>query len=158
MSIKITDLPVVGEAEAEFLRQYPDFDPDGGLAELRRCEYGRLDGGQIYLDYTGGGLHAASQIDSHVEILSEPVLGNPHSNSPASLAATEHVERARGAVLDFFHAPPDDYLCVFTANASAALRLVGESYPFAPGVHLGPDCGQPQLGERHPGVRPAQGC
>jgi molybdenum cofactor sulfurtransferase len=125
------------QAEVDFRCRYPDFDPDGGLAELRRREYGRLDaGGQIYLDYTGGGLHAASQIDSHVEILSERVLGNPHSNSPASLAATEHVERARGAVLDFFHAPPDDYLCVFTANASAALRLVGESYPFAPGCTL----------------------
>ena len=34
---------------------------------------------------------------------------------------------------EFFNAPPDEYLCVFTANASAALRLVGESYPFAPG-------------------------
>jgi hypothetical protein len=26
----------------------------------------------------------------------------------------------------------DEYRCIFTANASAALRLVGESYPFAP--------------------------
>ncbi len=35
-------------AEAEFSRRYPEFDPDGALAELRRLEYGRLDdGGQI---------------------------------------------------------------------------------------------------------------
>ena len=61
------------------------------------------------------------------------VLGNPHSNSPTSLASTELVERARRVVREFFNAPPDDYLCVFTANASAALRLVGESYRFAPG-------------------------
>ena len=40
---------------------------------------------------------------------------------------------ARRVVREFFNAPPDDYLCVFTANASAALRLVGESYRFAPG-------------------------
>ena len=104
------------------------------MAELRRLEYGRLDeGDQIYLDYTGGGLHAASQIEAHAGLLRTRVLGNPHSNSPASLASTQLVERARRAVREFFNAPPDDYLCVFTANASAALRLVGESYRFAPG-------------------------
>ena len=48
-------------------------------------------------------------------------------------ASTELVERTRRRVLDFFNAPPDEYLCIFTANASGALRLVGESYPFAPG-------------------------
>ena len=124
----------LGEAEADFRRRYPGFDPDRTLARLRRSEYARLDeGGQIYLDYTGGGLHAASQIDAHADLLRARVLGNPHSNSPASLASTEFVERARRVVREFFNAPPEDYLCVFTANASAALRLVGESYRFAPG-------------------------
>jgi molybdenum cofactor sulfurtransferase len=124
----------LSEAEADFGRRYPEFDPDGALAELRRREYARLDeSGQIYLDYTGGGLHAASQIEAHAELLRGRVLGNPHSNSPASLASTELVERARRVVREFFNAPPEDYLCVFTANASAALRLVGESYRFAPG-------------------------
>ena len=124
----------LSEAEADFSRRYPEFDPDGALAELRRLEYARLDeGGQVYLDYTGGGLHAASQIEAHAELLRARVLGNPHSNSPTSLASTELVERARRVVREFFNAPPDDYLCVFTANASAALRLVGESYRFAPG-------------------------
>ena len=61
------------------------------------------------------------------------VLGNPHSNNPTSLAATALVERARPVVCEFFNAPPDEYLCVFTANATGALRLVGESYPFEPG-------------------------
>ena len=124
----------LSEAEADFNRRYPEFDPDGALAELRRLEYARLDeGGQVYLDYTGGGLHAVSQIEAHAELLRARVLGNPHSNSPASLASTGLVEGARRAVREFFNAPPEDYLCVFTANASAALRLVGESYRFAPG-------------------------
>jgi selenocysteine lyase/cysteine desulfurase len=43
------------------------------------------------------------------------------------------MEHARRVVREFFNAPPDDYLCVFTANASAALRLVGESYRFTLG-------------------------
>jgi molybdenum cofactor sulfurtransferase len=124
----------LGSAEAEFNHRFPDFDADGTLAELRRTEYGRLDEGEhVYLDYTGAGLHAASQIASHIELLRTRVLGNPHSNSPASLASTELVERTRCAVRKFFNAPEDDYLCVFTANASAALRLVGEAYRFGPG-------------------------
>ena len=69
-------------AEAEFLTTFPEFDPAGTFAQLRRTEYGRLDAeGQIYLDYTGGGLHAASQIEAHADRLCRRVLGNPHSNS-----------------------------------------------------------------------------
>jgi selenocysteine lyase/cysteine desulfurase len=34
-------------------------------------------------------------------------------------------------VLAFFHASPDEYECILTPNASGALKLVGESYPFA---------------------------
>ena len=124
----------LGRAEAAFTARFPSFDPDGRLAALRRAEYGRLDAeGQVYLDYTGGGLHAASQIEAHADRLCRRVLGNPHSNSPTSSASTELVERTRRRVLDFFNAPPDEYLCIFTPNASGALRLVGESYPFAPG-------------------------
>ena len=121
-------------AEAAFAREYPTFDPDGSFAELRRSEYGRLDvNDEVYLDYTGGGLHAASQIDAHMELLRSCVLGNPHSNNPTSVASTTLVQLTRRLVLEFFNAPPDQYFCIFTANASAALRLVGESYPFRPG-------------------------
>jgi molybdenum cofactor sulfurtransferase len=121
-------------AEQQFLDRCPDFDPDGGFARLRASEYGRLDAhDQVYLDYTGGGLHAASQIDAHAALLKERVLGNPHSANPTSLAMTELVEGARAYVHEFFNAPDDDYLCVFTPNASGALRLVGEAYRFEPG-------------------------
>lgn len=120
-------------AQEAFLRQFPSFDPDGSFAALRAREYGRLDAeGSAYLDHTGAGLHAASQIDAHVGLLRARVLGNPHSGSPASLASSALLEGARRDVLEFFRAAPQDYLCVFTANASAALRLVGESYPFTP--------------------------
>ena len=128
------ELAGAAAAEAAFLRRYPGFDPDGAFARLRRTEYGRLDRtGHVYLDYTGGGLHADGQIEAHAALLHNRVLGNPHSNNPASLASSELVEQARQAVCDFLRAPREEYLCVFTANASAALRLVGEAYPFAPG-------------------------
>jgi selenocysteine lyase/cysteine desulfurase len=120
-------------AERDFLAACPGFDPAGTFPTLRRREYGRLDAaGHVYLDYTGGGLHAASQVDAHAELLRSQVLGNPHSDNPTSRTATELVARTRRAVLDHFHAD-DQYLCVFTANASAALKLVAESYRFEPG-------------------------
>ncbi len=46
---------------------------------------------------------------------------------------TELVERARAAVLAFFGASPDEYVAIFTPNATGALRLVGEAYPFRAG-------------------------
>jgi molybdenum cofactor sulfurtransferase len=124
----------VVEANAAFTARFPEFDADGAFADLRAGEYGRLDDAdQVYLDYTGGGLHAASQIDAHAELLRTTVLGNPHSNNPTSLATTALVERARAQVHEYFGAPAEDYLCVFTSNASAALKLVGEAYRFEPG-------------------------
>jgi len=102
--------------------------------ELRAAEYSRLDRlGHVYLDYTGGGLYAESQLREHHAALADDVLGNPHSHNPTSLASTALVEQAREAVLRFFNASPDVYEVVFTSNASGALKLVGESYPFGRG-------------------------
>ncbi len=110
------------------------FDADGSLASLRRTDYGRLGaGGHVYLDYTGGGLYATSQLDRHRAMLEANVFGNPHSASSASLAATAEVERARRAVLAFFGDRAGEYECIFTANASGGLKLLGDAFPFGPG-------------------------
>ena len=45
---------------------------------------------------------------------------------------TERVEAVRAAVLRYFNADPEEYVAIFTQNATGALRLVGESYPFSP--------------------------
>jgi len=117
-----------------FLQAYPTYAQTQLLDEWRRTEYGRLDAThQIYLDYTGGGLYAESQLDAHMAILKNQVLGNPHSANPTSLAMTEMVEGTRHFVLNYFNASPEEYIAVFTMNASNALKLLGEAYPFAPG-------------------------
>jgi selenocysteine lyase/cysteine desulfurase len=104
------------------------------LDELRATDFARLDAaGHVYLDYTGGGLFAASQLHEHVRLLESTVLGNPHSINPTSAVSTELAERARACVLDFFRADPDEYVAIFTPNATGALRLVGEAYPFRAG-------------------------
>jgi molybdenum cofactor sulfurtransferase len=40
---------------------------------------------------------------------------------------------ARKAVLNFFDAPSEEYTVIFTSNASSALKLVGEAFPFSHG-------------------------
>ena len=120
-----------------FLRMYPAYPSTHIIDDLRASEYARLDiGGHIYLDYTGGGLYAESQLRRHNKMLSEHVFGNPHSSNPTSQAATQLVEHAREYVLKFFNADPEEYLAIFTPNASVALKLVGESYPFPGGRYL----------------------
>jgi len=116
----------------QFLASHPDYAATGALDDLRAAQYGRLDAqDEVYLDYTGAGLHAASQVHEHAQMLSDHVLGNPHSASPSSMATTHRVEQARAAVLAYFNGT-GDYTAIFTLNASGALKLVGESYPFAP--------------------------
>ncbi len=122
------------KACADFVARFPDYKKTALLDDLRATEYRRLDErSQVYLDYTGGSLYAESQLQKHHELLRSSVLGNPHSASPASVAMTEHVERTRRHILNYFNARAEDYVLVFTANATAALKLVGESFPFAPG-------------------------
>ena len=121
-------------AFSRFIEAYPSFETTRQIDALRASEYSRLDNRRhVYLDYTGGSLYADSQLREHMALLCEHVLGNPHSSNPASSAMTLMVEQTRQAVLEFFNASPEEYLVIFTANASGALKLVGESYPFGAG-------------------------
>ncbi len=123
-----------GAAFEAFRKAYPVYDETRKLDELRATDFARLDQlGHVYLDYTGGGLYAQSQVLEHMALLSNGVFGNPHSKNLTSMAMTHLVEQAREYVLQFFNASPDEYLVIFTPNATGALRLVGESYPFGPG-------------------------
>jgi molybdenum cofactor sulfurtransferase len=122
------------EAYDAFLTAYPEYARTSSLDALRASDFQRLDEQQhVYLDYTGGSLYADSLVRAHTELLAGHVFGNPHSTSPSSSSMTSLVERSRGAVLRFFNAAPGEYIAVFTANATAALKLVGEAYDFAPG-------------------------
>jgi selenocysteine lyase/cysteine desulfurase len=119
---------------ATFLHQYGGFYQPKGAIDfeiLRKEQYGRLDEeGQTYLDYVGASLHGSSQVNAHVAVLNHTVLGNPHSTNPASIAATKHEEECRAAIFSHFNADPNEYDIVFTPNASHAMKLVGESFPF----------------------------
>ena len=125
------------KAYESFLEAYPEYSGTCDLDELRKREFERLDRmHHIYLDYTGGGLYSEAQVSQHMDFLKSHVLGNPHSSNPTSTGTTELVELTRRHVLEFFNASPDEYGVIFTSNASQALKLVGESYPFEPGDRL----------------------
>lgn len=122
------------QEEIKFLDEFPDYIKTKKLDDLRQTDFERLNRlGQVYLDYTGAGLYGESQLKEHLSLLSNNVFGNPHSSNPTSLAATKLVDRARAYVLKFFNASADEYVCIFTKNASESLKLVGESYPFGDG-------------------------
>jgi selenocysteine lyase/cysteine desulfurase len=133
-SAAVTDGPRLYDT---FLRANPEFDATSTLDALRGTEYARLDAqDHVYLDYTGGGLYAERQVREHLALLTNGVFGNPHSKNLTSLAMADLVEQTRDDVLRFFNASPDEYMVVFTTNATGALKLVGESYPFVPGSIL----------------------
>ncbi|MBP2160343.1 MULTISPECIES: aminotransferase class V-fold PLP-dependent enzyme [Asticcacaulis] len=112
-------------------RAMTDFDA------LRANEFARLDAhGVTYLDYTGAALHSASQAAAHAARITDGVYGNPHSSHTPSRASMADIAAARAMALAFFDADPDIYDIVLTHNASAAIRLVAESYPFGPSKGL----------------------
>lgn len=114
-----------------FAARHPGYASTRALDDLRAREYPLLDGlGQVYLDYTAGNLVPQTLLERHMQLLRDHLLGNPHSTNPASALATTFTEQARLSVLEFFNADPDEFVVAFTANATQALKLVGEAYPF----------------------------
>ena len=118
----------------DFERRYPAYAGTAVLDGMRARDYTRLDAaGHVYLDYAGGALYAESQLARHRDLLAGAVFGNPHSQNVPSQDMTAQVEATRAQILEFFRASPEEYEVIFTPNATGALRLVGESYPFGPG-------------------------
>lgn len=125
---------MVTKSFQDFLQEYPSYKSTEHIDLLRASQYPLLKKEHhVYLDYTGAGLYAASQLKAHHTLLIEGVFGNPHSWNPTSSHSTELVEQARKYVLQFFNASPEEYVCIFTPNASGALKIIGEAYPFGDG-------------------------
>lgn len=115
--------------------------------DLRRREFARLDAHDCaYLDYTGSALYTASQLATHTRLLADGVFGNPHSEHSPSRDSSALIEAARCATLAYFDVDEDTHALCFVANASAAIKLVAESYPF------GPQCGLLLAADNHNSV------
>uniref|UniRef100_A0A915EPA3 MOSC domain-containing protein n=1 Tax=Ditylenchus dipsaci TaxID=166011 RepID=A0A915EPA3_9BILA len=57
-------------------------------------------------------------------------LANPHSRHASGQFTSNAIEDIRQRILQHFHVSHTEYALVFTANATAALKLLAESYSF----------------------------
>ncbi len=107
------------------------------LEELRHTEFARLSRTETtYFDYTGAALYPESLVRKDAERLLSRVTGNPHSAGGPSEGSAKDLEDARRRTLAFFDADAAEYEVVFTANASAAMRLLADAFPFRAGSRL----------------------
>ncbi|KAH9677147.1 Molybdenum cofactor sulfurase [Citrus sinensis] len=119
----------------EFLKEFgEDYGyPNGpkSIDQIRATEFKRLENGTVYLDHAGATLYSELQMEAIFRDFTTNVYGNPHSQSDISLATCDIVRAAREQVLDYFNASMKDYKCIFTSGATAALKLVGEAFPWS---------------------------
>ena len=88
----------------------------------------------MYADYAGAPPYAASQLDAALLELRSALHANPHSAAGWGGAAAGAADALRAATLAACRAPRGEYECVLTSGATAALRLVGDAFPWSPGV------------------------
>lgn len=124
----------VDSLKAEFLKTYGEhYGYPGGkksIEELRDTEFRRLNG-LVYLDHAGATLYSESQMQAILEDLTTNLYGNPHSQNDSSVASSDIISSARQQVLAYCNASPKEYKCIFTSGATAALKLVGETFPWS---------------------------
>lgn len=107
--------------------------PDNPLAynayieEMRAVQYPMLKD-ETYLDHAGTTLYSKALMDRFHSDMMGSLFGNPHSASSSSQRSTQVVEDVRLELLRFFKADPEVYDLVFTANATAAIKLVMEAF------------------------------
>jgi molybdenum cofactor sulfurtransferase len=99
----------------------------------------------IYADYAGAPPYSISAVKAATEELLNGVWGNPHSDqiwetSTSTATATSitsvtsssaAADRLRQLTLDMCQADPNEYVCILTSGATAALKLVADSFSWS---------------------------
>ncbi|SMQ52560.1 unnamed protein product [Zymoseptoria tritici ST99CH_1A5] len=100
---------------------------DAYISQMREAEYPMLKG-SLYLDHAGTTLYSKTLMDRfHADMMAN-LYGNPHSGAPSSQRSTAEIEAVRIQALEYFGADPDDFDLVFTANTTAAIKLIMEAF------------------------------
>lgn len=100
---------------------------DGYISKMRRNEYPMLKD-ITYLDHGGTTLAPKSLLDMFSSEMQATLLANPHSDSQNPSTSALIVEETRLEVLKMFSADPAHFDVVFTANATASIKLVAECF------------------------------
>ena len=108
-----------------------EIDPTTGyfqnIETIRSTEYPSI-GTSSYLDHAATTPYPKSLIEAFSRDLTSNLFGNPHSASASSQLSTQRIDDVRLEVLRFVNADPDLFDVVFTANATAAVKLVAEAF------------------------------
>eukprot|EP00768_Dysnectes_brevis_P003447 gnl/Dysnectes_brevis/2460_a2936_1480.p1 GENE.gnl/Dysnectes_brevis/2460_a2936_1480~~gnl/Dysnectes_brevis/2460_a2936_1480.p1 ORF type:complete len:529 (+),score=161.47 gnl/Dysnectes_brevis/2460_a2936_1480:125-1711(+) len=120
----------LSQAAIDTMEQYPDYSYDGKLYDIKNTQFPHVSN-YTYLDYTGSGLFQKRQIDSNSEDLLSNFYCNTHSASHCSHNSEEAIEEVRDRILSFFNVSRSTYSVIFTQGATAALHLVGDSFPWS---------------------------
>ncbi|KAL7130624.1 hypothetical protein ABFS83_13G147100 [Erythranthe nasuta] len=97
---------------------------------IRATQFKRLND-VVYLDHAGATLYSESQMEDVFKDLNSTLYGNPHSQSNCGNTTGDTVGDARRQILSFFNASPSEYKCIFTSGTTAALKLIGETFPWS---------------------------
>ncbi|KAF2222174.1 pyridoxal phosphate-dependent transferase [Elsinoe ampelina] len=97
------------------------------IEEMRKEQYPMLEDA-LYLDHAGTTLTSKRLMDLfHQEMISN-LYGNPHSFSQASHRTAAVIDTVRLKLLACVKADPTQFDVVFTANATAAIKLVADAF------------------------------
>ncbi|KAH7395348.1 pyridoxal phosphate-dependent transferase [Phaeosphaeria sp. MPI-PUGE-AT-0046c] len=94
---------------------------------MRKLEYPMLKG-TTYLDHGGTTLASKSLMKDFASEMETTLLANPHSDASNPSESSLIVAETRLRVLEFFNAELEHFDVVFTANATAAIKLVTECF------------------------------
>ncbi|KAJ1653985.1 hypothetical protein IWQ61_006005 [Dispira simplex] len=84
----------------------------------------------VYLDHAGTAIPSQVAIGNFTQHITTGLFGNPHSQNPASQRTAYEIQRVRTRILDYLGTDELEYSVIFTANATAALKLAGEMFPW----------------------------
>ncbi|KAJ7693541.1 pyridoxal phosphate-dependent transferase [Mycena rosella] len=92
-----------------------------------------------YLDYAASAPPPLSVLHRLSETLATTLYSNPHSRSSSSVATSLEIDRCRGRVLEELcglgsAADRSQWDVIFTSGATAAMKLVGDAFPWQAGA------------------------
>ncbi|KAG0317939.1 hypothetical protein BGZ99_005946 [Dissophora globulifera] len=102
-----------------------DYGYNATIETIRREQYPQLK------DHAGATLPAQHLLQKFTSDLTSNLYANPHSRSPSSQATSARVDSARQKILTHFKASlHGEWDVIFTANATAGIKLVGDAFPW----------------------------
>ncbi|KAI8927182.1 pyridoxal phosphate-dependent transferase [Entophlyctis helioformis] len=111
---------------------------DDGSRNGRNSHFPQLANGDVFLDNAGAPPVPKWLIDAHASDLATTLVANPHSEAsgPAAAQTAARIAHVRTRILRFFGVDPSTHTVVFTSNATAALRLVADAFPWTAASHF----------------------